>query len=251
MNDTLFAKSFSFIEFHRGKRAFTDMKNGSPKHFLAYMLRGKCRITSAEGEIRAEEGEAFYIPKGLVYRSYWQDSKDVTFLSLGFPYLSCTEQKSYPLQVLPLDDALKSLFFAVPIGTRTQAAGIGALYTLLAGLLPLMRESEPCRSRRIVALCEQLLFENTALRPAELARAAGVCESALYAAFDKVGEETPHEMRARILFEKAKELLLTTDLPIEHIADRLGFCSCTYFRKKFKEHFLLSPREMRKSGIVL
>ena len=186
-----------------------------------------------------------------MYRSYWQDTEDVTFLSLGFPYLPCTEQKSYPLQMLALNEEKRQLLLSVPIGTRTQAAGIGALYTLLARILPEMRESEPCRSRRIVALCEQLLFENIALRPSELARAAGVCESALYAAFEKIGEETPHGMRTRILFEKARELLLTTDLPIEHIADRLGFCSCTSFRKKFKENYGIAPREMRKTGAVL
>ena len=96
-----------------------------------------------------------------------------------------------------------------------------------------------------------MLWSDTELRPAELARALGICESALYAVFEKSSEETPHEMRERILFEKARDLLLTTDLPIEQIAERLSFCSCAYFRKRFKTRFGMTPREMRKKEISL
>ena len=248
MNDTFFTNSFVFREIHRGKRAFTDVRSGAPLHYVACMLRGKCKIVSAEKEIQASEGELFYIPKGLPYRSYWQDAKDVTFLSLGFPYLPREEGKNYPLQLLQSSEETAVLLKSVPIGGRAGADGIAALYALLAHLIPSMQENTPCRSRQIVALAERLLLENTDLYPAEIARQAGICESALYAAFAKLGEGTLHEMRERILFEKARDLLLTTDTPIERIADRLGFCTCAYFRKRFKAHFGISPREMRKSG---
>ena len=251
MNDILFTNSFTFREIHRGKRAFTDVRRGAPLHYVALLLRGKCKIVSEESELYIAEGELFYIPRGLSYRSYWQDAEDVTFLSLGFPYLPCEEGKRYPLQLLPRTEQTMALLQSVPIGGRAGADGIAALYALLAHLMPRMHENESCRSRQIVALSEGLLWENTALRPAELARAAGLCESALYAAFEKAAQETPHEMRERILFEKAKDLLLTTDTPIEEIGDRLGFCSCTYFRKRFKAHFGISPREMRKNAPTL
>ncbi len=251
MNDTLFANSFHFNEIHRGKRAYTDMRAGSPMHFIAYMLKGKCRIVSPDAQITAGEGEFFYIPKGLPYRSYWQDTEDVTFLSLGFPYFPNAEKRIYPLQCIPAGKEAEMLLWRLPIGKRGSCAGIAALYTLLAHLLPSMQENMPCRARQIVALTEQLLWESTALSTAELARAAGVCESALYAAFGKASEETPHEMRERILFEKTKDLLLTTDLPIEEISEKLGFCSCAYFRKRFKARFGISPREMRKNEAAL
>ena len=89
------------------------------------------------------------------------------------------------------------------------------------------------------------------MNPTEIARQIGICESALYAAFAKLGEGTLHEMKDRILFEKAKTLLLTTDMPIEQISSQLNFCSCTYFRKRFKTHFGITPREMRKNGAGL
>ena len=251
MNDTLFANSFHFNEFHRGKHAYTDMRAGSPMHFIAYMLKGHCRIVTADTQIEAEEGDFFYIPNGLCYRSYWQDSEDVTFLSLGFPYFPNAEKRSYPLQCIPTDAEARERLSRVPIGNRGSAASIAAFYTLLAHLIPFMQESMPCRTRKIVSIAEQALWENPQISIAELARRAEICESALYAAFEKASEETPRKMRERILFEKAKDLLLTTDLPIEAISEKLNFCSCAYFRKRFKACFGVSPREIRKSATSL
>ena len=251
MNDTLFTNSFSFFEAHRGKHAYTDMRAGTPLHYIAYMLRGKCKIVSADTEINASAGDFFYIPKGLPYQSYWQDEQDVSFLSLGFPYFPNPDKKNYPLQVIETDNEAIALMKRIPIGMHPSAEGIAALYTLLAHLIGHMQDSIPCRSRQIVLQAERLLWENTELSPADIARQAGICESALYAAFKKLGEETLHEMKERILFEKAKNLLLTTDTPIEQISSQLNFCSCTYFRKRFKKHFGLSPRDVRKSGAGL
>ncbi len=248
MNDTFFTNSFAFREIHRGRHAASDLSGGSPLHFIAYMIRGKCKIVSSDKEIHAAEGEIFYIPKGLPYRSYWQDETDVTFLSLGFPYFPNPDKKNYPLQVIEADGEALSLLHRVPIGPRTTPEGIAALYALLAHLIRRMQDSTPCRSRQIVSLAERLLWENTDLSPADIARQAGICESALYAAFAKLGEGTPHDMKTRVLFRKAKDLLLTTDAKVEQISAQLGFCSCTYFRKQFKAHFGITPREMRKSG---
>ena len=247
MNDALFTKSFYFCEVHRGKHAYTDMRSGSPLHYIAYMLRGRARIAGTGTQITSEAGELFYIPRGLPYRSYWQDEEDVAFLSLGFPYLPSAEKKSYPLQVLSQSSQTLALLSKVPLGGRTDADGIAALYALIAHLLPQMQEGDICRSHRVMHLTENLLWENPKLSTAEIARELGICESALYAAFQKEGEETPHGMKTRILFEKAKDLLVTTELSIEEISERLGFCSCTYFRKRFKAHFGHSPREMRKT----
>lgn len=251
MNDTLFTNSFSFFEAHRGKHAYTDMRAGTPLHYIAYMLRGKCKIVSADTEINASAGDFFYIPKGLPYQSYWQDEQDVSFLSLGFPYFPNPEKKDYPLQVIETDETGLMLLRRVPIGLQTTPEGIAALYTLLSHLIGHMQDSTPCRSRQIVLKTERLLWENTDLRPADIARQIGICESALYAAFAKLGEGTLHDMKEKILFQKAKNLLQTTDLPIEQVSAQLGFCSCTYFRKQFKAHFGITPREMRKSGAGL
>lgn len=45
---------------------------------------------------------------------------------------------------------------------------------------------------------------------------------------------------------RAKLLLKQTDLPIERIADMLGYCNSSNFYKAFRRYFGTSPREYFK-----
>ena len=42
---------------------------------------------------------------------------------------------------------------------------------------------------------------------------------------------TPNQMRNQILLEKAKDILITTDMSVENISDYLQFSSPSYFKK--------------------
>lgn len=46
--------------------------------------------------------------------------------------------------------------------------------------------------------------------------------------------------------DEAKLLLQTTDMPVYQIVEKLGFESVSYFCRKFKSLFLLSPHRYRK-----
>ena len=52
----------------------------------------------------------------------------------------------------------------------------------------------------------------------EAARRCGISESGLYALFQRSGRSSPNELRQKILVEKARELLVSTDRPVEEIA---------------------------------
>jgi len=47
-------------------------------------------------------------------------------------------------------------------------------------------------------------------------------------------------------FEIAKDLLISTNLTVDEIADKAGFCSSSYFCKLFKERFGITPTLYRK-----
>ncbi|MNE86684.1 HTH-type transcriptional regulator YesS [compost metagenome] len=53
------------------------------------------------------------------------------------------------------------------------------------------------------------------------------------------------EYVARRKMQKAKELLLKTNLPIAEIASRTGYQAVKYFNKLFKEHEGMSPGQYR------
>ena len=83
-------------------------------------------------------------------------------------------------------------------------------------------------------------------KAAELAKNCAVSEAMLYSAFQKSADITPNQLKNQLLLEKSKEMLITTDKPIEFISDVLEFSSTSYFRKKFKEYFGITPTQMRK-----
>ena len=50
-----------------------------------------------------------------------------------------------------------------------------------------------------------------------------------------------------IRMEKAKLLLLTTDLKNYEISDQIGFDNVYYFNSKFKKTFGVTPKEFKKN----
>ena len=76
-------------------------------------------------------------------------------------------------------------------------------------------------------------------------------ESGLYAFMREHGHTTPIGLKNRLLVEKAVELLSSTDLSVEEISARLGFCSSAYFRKIVKEQTGKTPTQLRKDAHLI
>lgn len=49
-----------------------------------------------------------------------------------------------------------------------------------------------------------------------------------------------------IVFESAKKMLIKTDIPIQTISEKFGFCDRFYFSRRFKEKFDFTPYKYRK-----
>lgn len=246
MNDALFSNSFYFRTITHDRFHYTDNRSGSPSHYFAMMLNGRFRITDPSGSVEVREGEIFYIPKGVSYQSYWYGEPEVRLISLGFQFLPNFERHAYPAQVVPFDEAAAGLFRQIAAAPRLSAREIGMFYTLVAMLLPQMTYRTPCRTRQIVENTRQYLTEHPHARAAELAKHSAISEAALYAAFQKASDVTLSGLRSQLLLESARDLLISTDQPVEAVSDELGFSSASYFRKKFKAHFGVTPGEMRK-----
>lgn len=82
---------------------------------------------------------------------------------------------------------------------------------------------------------------------AELSKLTAVSESALYLSFKTHSDKSIHDYRQSVIMEKAKELLISTDIPIEQLSENLGFSSSSYFRKQIHSYFGISPKEIRKN----
>ena len=90
------------------------------------------------------------------------------------------------------------------------------------------------------------LYVNTDFLVSDLARAMRMSESGLFTFIREYGKTTPISLKNRIRTEKAIQLLTTTDLSVEEISSRLGFCSAVYFRKVFRKETGKTPTELRR-----
>jgi len=66
--------------------------------------------------------------------------------------------------------------------------------------------------------------------------------------FKKAQKMTPHNYLIRLRLDRACNLLLHTKLPINLIADKVGYKTARYFSKAFYERYGLTPSEYRSKN---
>ena len=246
MYDAFFSNSFCFRTYRFETYHYTDNRNGICAHFLAYMMEGRCKIVTEKDTVTIKKGDIFYIPNGCKYQSFWFGEPEIQFISLRFLFLPNFQNTAYPLQVLPHDAKAVELFYRLSGIEALKSSDIGTFYTLVGLLQPGMEQYAKCRTKEIVDRTKEYLIEHPFAGVSELSQNCAISESALYSAFQKASDTTLKGLRNRMIMEKARILLVTTDKSIEEISQELRFSSCSYFRKIFKQHFLVTPREMRK-----
>ena len=223
-----------------------DATAGAVMNFLALMRQGRARIVSDEGEISAESGELFFIPKGLSYRSFWEGDPAICWDSYGFSYWP-EEERLYRLQKIPCGEGERALLQELAEKNSVNCHSVALLYELLYRLLPAM-ESRPAGAEETFRLVTAALREDPACPVETLAARCGISVSGLYALLRRKFDTTPNALRHRALAAQARELLCATDLPVEEISARLGFSSPSYFRKILRQETGMTPTALRRGA---
>jgi LacI family transcriptional regulator len=83
------------------------------------------------------------------------------------------------------------------------------------------------------------------IQVADVARAADVSRSTLDARFRRVVGRSVHDEIQRIQLSAAQQLLTTTNLPVEEVAQRAGFSSAQYMNAVFQRLLGQSPGRYR------
>ena len=83
------------------------------------------------------------------------------------------------------------------------------------------------------------------IQVADVARAADVSRSTLDARFRRVVGRTVHEEIQRNQLNAAQQLLTTTNLPVEEVAQRAGFSSAQYMNAVFQRLLGQTPGRYR------
>ena len=87
---------------------------------------------------------------------------------------------------------------------------------------------------------------DTTIEVADLANIAGYSESYFIKFFKEQTGQTPNQMMTQIRHHKARNLLITTDLPILEIAHAIEYYDASHFIKDFKRNEGMTPLEFRQ-----
>ncbi len=252
MNNTQFLNGFAFLRYENNHSySFTGYSKGTgaPAHYIVQLVKGSARIKTRLKTVTIAQGEAFYIPKGVQYQSFWEMDKDnqLVFDSFGFQNFPIPDGYQYALQKVPCTAEDLQLLQHIRQTATVNCATVGSLYSFLGNVMPKMEYDTKHRDS-LVEIALDYMRNHTEFYIADVARYCGVSESTLYGVFKKAYNKTPVEMKQKILCEKAAELLTTTNLSVEEISRRLSFSSSSYFRKVFGKHIGQTPLQVRKTS---
>jgi len=104
-------------------------------------------------------------------------------------------------------------------------------------------KAEPVQIRKARAFIQE--HSHGAISLAEVARAANISANYLSERFKQVTGMNFVDCVARTRVERARNLLLSADLPITEIAFAAGFQSLSQFNRVFKKRLGQSPTEYR------
>ena len=250
MNNTVFSKSFNFNTIEFDEYHYTDNRAGAVYHYVARLDRGRARLVWDHGSLEVSEGDMFYIPMGISYRSFWYGTPKISFASLGFTYFPNEEGKKYSIQKLQPSEEGMEIFEKIRTEQDHSCLNVGRLYCFLGDVLPRMEEL--CADKRQNTVSEAMAYvnKNPDASVSEIAKHCNVSESGLYYLFKKYSSTTPNRYKQSLKTKKAKALLTTTDLSIEEISEKCGFCTSGHFRAVFKELEGTLPSRVRGGKIL-
>lgn len=252
MNDIFFYKSFTFNNYSLNKHHYADNRHGVTSHYLAYIIKGTCRILTADNELLMKAGDLFYIPKGLPYQSFWYSEDDLKFLSFGFTFFPESDKNDFILQKIECNEKVIDEIKKIPIKKNIDSITLGAFYSALSLVLPLLKENTSKNNYNVILeKAKSYIYDNPSCTVGNIAKHCLISESALYHIFKKYGATTPNALIQKLRCEKGVILLKTTDKTVQEISDDLGFSSTSYFRKVLHIHTGKTPREIRKNSKII
>jgi AraC-like DNA-binding protein len=160
------------------------------------------------------------------------------------------------------DPRIRAVFEALLAEQADPAPGSHTMMIALMtqGLVAVLRrlcDSGTCSLPWMVALGDDRLVRALDLmmeapeRPHTLesvARAAGMSRSAFAERFTSTFGRTAMDLLREVRLDRGAELLRTTDLPVQTVAERVGLSSRSYFSKAFRARFGVDPASYRATA---
>ena len=112
----------------------TVFADGCPRHYFAKMLSGSAVIQTEKQTLKLRPGDFFYIPKGLVYQSFWTPDAEssLSLYSFGCDSLPLQDSIRYKLQKFECDPISDELFEQLTADLQVSFRSIALLFHFIS-----------------------------------------------------------------------------------------------------------------------
>lgn len=234
------------------KRLTTSRPNGRKDYTISYLFKGDLLVTPNKIHIK-ENSIVLYKPNQPQFTTLFDQNPATTY----WVHFSGSNVEQL-LQKYGLDSGIikfnKPFPFFKEIVDRMYVAKANPFYQdicncLLMELFMYIGGNSKTTSttgnyQRLLQYMKETCTENLPIKA--YADFIGFSEVYFVRFFKKASTLTPHAYLIRLRLEKACEMLLHTDIPINQIADTLGYKTARYFSKVFFDRYGLTPSEYRK-----
>jgi len=221
-----------------------------PFHEVIVVKSGAMLLKTRHGEFMAHSGDVLFYEAGLVHEEISQSSNPV-----GTRYLSFEADHLLPDFPLYMQDPEGRLIEMLGWMLRDQQKG-RPLADCFALLETIVRELLWTRAQPNDVWLEKVrdhlrVSFTSKLRLADVANFAGMSRFAFVRKFKRLSGLTPMQELKEIRLREARNLLLSSDLPMKAIADQVGIGDEFQLSKQFRRQFGVSPSQLRGRPLKL
>lgn len=228
---------------------------------LVYITRGEGSLnTFGSGQKKIAQGDVFFIRRGE-WHTYCPDKKIgwdeywVTFKGSYFDWLykSFVDEKN-PIIYIGFDDRIVQLLQDIMKYAEMQQIGFQQILSgsvlLVFGLVNSISRNQTFESQELQRIKEAcvMMRENILdkLSATDIASSLNMSYSNFRKLFKQYTGMSPHQYMLQLRIEKIKDLLGSTDMSVQDIADNLNFESADYFSFFFRSKTGINPRLYRQ-----
>lgn len=224
---------------------------------LVLVTAGQGKIAWEDGVFTAREGDFIFFAPDVRHRLWTDSAPCMEFYGLHFspaPWFAVPALPRFlslpsPHRIQPLfrqllndygnpphlyqwkqDLLIQQILYEAAV--QTHQANLPADVMRIRKVVQMIRQ-DPCRPVSLDELC----------------RVVKLRKSAFLETFRRVTGTSPGQYRMQLRLERARNLLLDTDLPIVQIAANCGFSDPFYFSRCFSRHFSVSPSRWRSDHL--
>ena len=221
---------------------------------LYYITNGSFTISNAAEQTQLTAGNWYLIPSGYSFDFGCGCNMEHFYFHLKLSDFDGTDLLRNclsPLQLQPSDN-IDTKFLMHCTQSNAPVDGLRLRQIILDVLLTFIEKYQiqiqtddysPCIYKALVYIKQNL---SMGLTITEIAENIFVSKSTLTKHFQKELQMTVNEYICNTIMAEAERLLITSNISMHDLSQKLGFSDQLYFSRRFKEKFGKSPRQYRK-----